>query len=433
MLFLKKTPIIFLVLVLIFFSSSLKAETKEVLTFEDCVQEATVHNPDLAAAQQLVNKARYDYRSNYTNFFPQVVGNIGYTAANSAILGPSSVVSPNNQGVQQQLSLGPVLQENLFSGLKNYNELKKGKADLQAAEANLAAVKAQVSYDLKTTFYNLLYTQEQSKLVESIMKRRQQNLKLIDLRFQVGRENKGSFLRSGALSRQAEFDVSQNSLNLQVAMAELAKVLGRTEHSLIVVKGKLITKKPEKDPDFKTLSLNSPSYLEAKYLSNSAQSSTKIARSAALPALDATASFARIRNNWQTDINRWSTGVNLTVPFLNGGKTYYDIKSAKAEYLRTKEVLVSTDNQVTFNLKKAYTDFKNAVENIEVQKQILEASETRAEIARSQYGDGLLSYQDWDLIENDLINSQKNLLSSLNNAIITEATWEQAQGKGAIQ
>lgn len=433
MLFLKKTPIIFLLLVLIFFSSSLKAETKEVLTFEDCVQEAKVHNPDLAAAQQLVNKARYDYRSNYTNFFPQVVGNIGYTAANSAILGPSSVVSPNNQGVQQQLSLGPVLQENLFSGLKNYNELKKGKADLQAAEANLAAVKAQVSYDLKTTFYNLLYTQEQSKLVESIMKRRQQNLKLIDLRFQVGRENKGSFLRSGALSRQAEFDVSQNRLNLQVAMAELAKVLGRTEHSLIVVKGKLITKNPEKDPDFKTLSLNSPSYLEAKYLSNSAHSSTKIARSAALPALDATASFARIRNNWQTDINRWSTGVNLTVPFLNGGKTYYDMKSAKAEYLRTKEVLTSTDNQVTFNLKKTHTDFKNAVENIQVQKQILEASETRAEIARSQYADGLLSYQDWDLIENDLINSQKNLLSSLNNAVITEATWEQAQGKGAIQ
>ncbi len=433
MLFLKKTPIIFLLLVLIFFSSSLKAATKEVFTFEDCVQEAKAHNPDLAAAQQLVNKARYDYRSNYTNFFPQVVGNIGYTAANSAILGPSSVVSPNNQGVQQQLSLGPVLQENLFAGLKNYNELKKGKADLQAAEANLAAVKAQVSYDLKTTFYNLLYTQEQSKLVESIMKRRQQNLKLIDLRFQVGRENKGSFLRSGALSRQAEFDVSQNRLNLQVAMAELAKVLGRVENPLMVVKGKLITKTPEKDPDFKTLSLNSPNYLAAKYLSNSAHSSTKIARSAALPALDATASFARIRNNWQTDINRWSTGVNLTVPFLNGGKTYYDMKSAKAEYLRTKEVLTSTDNQVTFNLKKAHTDFKNAVENIEVQKQILEASETRAEIARSQYADGLLSYQDWDLIENDLINSQKNLLSSLNNAVITEATWEQVQGKGAIQ
>ncbi len=418
---------------LIFFSSSLKAETKEVLTFEDCVQEATAHNPDLAAAQQLVNKARYDYRSTYTNFFPQVVGNIGYTAANSAILGPSSVVSPANQGIQQQLSLGPVVQENLFSGLKNYNELKKGKADLQAAEANLAAVKAQVSYDLKTAFYNLLYTQEQTKLVENIMKRRQQNLKLIDLRFQVGRENKGSFLRSGALSRQAEFDVSQNRLNLQVAMAELAKVLGRSEHSFIVVKGKLITKKPEKDPDFKTLSLNSPSYLEAKYLSNSAHSSTKIARSAALPALDATASFARIRNNWQTDINRWSTGVNLTVPFLNGGKTYYDMKSAKAEYLRTREVLASTDNQVTFNLKKAYTDFRNAVENIEVQKQILEASETRAEIARSQYSDGLISYQDWDLIENDLINSQKNLLSSLNNAIVAEATWEQVQGKGAIQ
>jgi hypothetical protein len=56
----------------------------------------------------------------------------------------------------------------------------------------------------------------------------------------------------------------------------------------------------------------------------------------------------------------------------------------------------------------------------------------RAEIARSKYNNGLLSFEDWDLIENDLINRQKALLVSVRERVTAEAGWEQARGEGAI-
>jgi outer membrane protein len=44
----------------------------------------------------------------------------------------------------------------------------------------------------------------------------------------------------------------------------------------------------------------------------------------------------------------------------------------------------------------------------------------------------MLSFEDWDRIENDLISSQKDDLSGRLNAILAEASWEQVQGKSRL-
>ena len=64
--------------------------------------------------------------------------------------------------------------------------------------------------------------------------------------------------------------------------------------------------------------------------------------------------------------------------------------------------------------------------------EFLAAADLRAEIARTQYTTGLLSFEDWDLIENDLIDNQKAMLASLRDAVLAEAAWEQTLGKGAL-
>jgi hypothetical protein len=43
-----------------------------------------------------------------------------------------------------------------------------------------------------------------------------------------------------------------------------------------------------------------------------------------------------------------------------------------------------------------------------------------------------MSFEDWDRIENDLIQRQKTVLQSQRDRVTAEAAWEQAQGKGVI-
>ena len=58
------------------------------------------------------------------------------------------------------------------------------------------------------------------------IRRREENLRLVQLRFQGGRENKGSLLLSQAALAQARFDNLQARNAKRLAQAQLARVLG---------------------------------------------------------------------------------------------------------------------------------------------------------------------------------------------------------------
>lgn len=412
--------------------SSLHAQIQMEYQLQDLAQEAAQTNPELAAAREQVNRVKADSKATYTDFFPQLSANAGYNAANSAIVGSGAVDSPSNRGTQQQLSVGPQLNQNIFSGFRTTGAYQKSRQDLKSAEANYQIVKSNVSYDLKTAFARVLFNQRLLKLNQGIVDRRFQNMKLVELRFLGGRENKGSFLRSEAQHQQARFDVDKTEQDKQVAWAQLAKALGRNSLSNFNAKGDFVYAAPPKSPDFEALAIETPNYSQATAEVGSAKSSVKIAKSDIFPSVDGVASFSRIRNDWNTDINRWTAGVNLSYPFLNSGRTYFEMRSAQAEQRRTEQNLRSTNYDALFNLKKSYSDFVNSIEAVAVQKKLLEAAQTRAEIARSQYANGLMSYQDWDIIENELINTQKTMLASLLDTVVSEAAWEQAQGKGIL-
>ena len=59
-------------------------------------------------------------------------------------------------------------------------------------------------------------------------------------------------------------------------------------------------------------------------------------------------------------------------------------------------------------------------------------SKVRADISRSKYNNGLTTFDDWDLIENDLINRQKDYNLKIRDRLTSEAFWEQTQGTGVI-
>jgi len=394
------------------------ASAQERLTWKDCIQEAMQHNPDFLAAQESVKKAYAQYHGSYSLLFPQLSANAGYT---------DSKTSTRSQDYTAGLSA----KQTIFSGLKNEAGVQKGKADLEAAEANLAVVQAQVAFDLKNGYAGLLFEQEQAELAEAIASRRQENVRLIELRFEGGREPKGSFLRSRALYREADFEVAQAERNLRVAQRQLSRVLGRAELDRIFVQDFQVVP-PGDRPDFRALVLETPVRLQAAAQTRSAQAGIAVARSELFPDISATGSLGRQGSRWPPERNDWSAGILFSYPFWPGGQNVFDLQAAKAEARRSQQSLRSTEDQTILNLEQAFAGFQDAVQRLGVQRDFVDAAQVRAETARGQYALGLLSFQDWDTIESDLISNQKTMLVNVRQTIIAEAAWEQAQGKGAM-
>ena len=100
---------------------------QEVLTWEDCVREAAQNNPDLAAAQASVQQARFQYQGSYSNFFPHLSLDAGYTKAKS----PTSLsLSDAGSDTSDEFSMGLTLSQSLFSGFHDKAGVDRTRAEL---------------------------------------------------------------------------------------------------------------------------------------------------------------------------------------------------------------------------------------------------------------------------------------------------------------
>jgi outer membrane protein TolC len=314
-------------------------------------------------------------------------------------------------------------------------KVRQAKANAQAAFANLRLVKAKVSYDLKSAFEGFVYAKAYEKLTQEIIQRREDNLKLVQMRFQSGRENQGSVLLSQAYLNQAKYDDLQARNAEKVAQAQLARVLGEDEWTRVTVQGQVPIQpvNMNESPDFRSIALSTPDFEQAKAQEESAESAITIARSQFFPTVTVTGTAGKQGTTFFPDTtNRWTVSVNLSIPIFNGGKDYFSTKSAISSWVGSLKSRENGSRQVLAKLESAYASYTESVLKYQVDESFQKAANVRAEIARTKYNNGLLSFEDWDIIENDLISRQKVFLQSKRDRVTFEAAWEQAQGKGVI-
>ncbi|MBI3571293.1 MAG: TolC family protein [Gammaproteobacteria bacterium] len=397
------------------------AAAPTTLTWEASVEEAVAANPELRAARANMAAAGHTASAAHSGNLPQLSAGAGYSDSSG-----SAATTGTNYSTSLSLS------QNLFSGFLDSARIEQGAANLTQAEASLATAKARLSQELKSAFAGLQFAQDNVTLTEKIVQRLEENLRLVELRFEGGRENKGSFLLTRATLAQARYENLQAQQALASAQAQFARMLGRAEPEGLQVIGGVPVTAPGAAPDFRKLAQQSPDLLQARAQERSAVAGVTLARAGFYPSVDLTGSVAREGQDWAPDKDRRTVGLNLTIPLFSGGKDYYTTKSAAATLEAVSSNKDNVERQLLVRIKQAHANYVESVEKLKVDRAFLEAAVTRAEIARSRYNNGLMSFEDWDRIESDLIQRQKTFLQSQRDRVTAEAAWEQSQGKGVI-
>jgi outer membrane protein len=392
------------------------------VSWQKSVTEAAESNADLGAARSSLRSTEYAVGAARSGFYPTLSATAGYTI--------DSTVAPRS------FSSSITATENLFAGFSDAARINRAQNTSSASAAVLEGVKAKVSFDLKSAFMGVLYSQKYINLTEDIIKRREANLKLVQLRFESGTENIGSVNLSKAYLAQSKYDFLQAKDSLDVYRSELARVLGREDYSDLEVEGEVPITVPSYEDNqkinFKNLVKDVPDYKRTYFEEQSAKASIDLSKSSFYPILNLSESAGRTGREYNSPTNAWAIGATLTFPLLSGGKDYYAVKSATEDYRASALTRKSTEENSVTKLKDFYTKYVEAVMKLEVDQAFLLAANSRERIAKAQYNNGLISFIDWDNIENDLIIRQKNFLVSLRERVNSEAAWEQVQGKGVI-
>lgn len=403
-------------LVILFWGMTFSALGDSVVGFEESLQRAAQYNADLRNARAAQEAAEYRARSAYSGFFPHVSANLERSGS-----------SPGDDSYSTNVTAT----QNLFAGFLDQAKVQQGQGNLEIAQQSLILAKAQLSRDLKVAFAGVLYAQDNMLLTQDILRRLEENLRLVELKYEGGRENKGSFLLTRASTAQGRLDQLQARQDLTSARAQLARVLGQSDDALRVV-GVVPTTEPVEVTDFAALVEATPEARTALAREKIADADVRLARSGFYPSVNVSASTARRDEQWYPEDKSNSVNASVSIPLFSGGRDWYGTRAATAAQDASKADRESVEQQTLVRLRQAYAAYVEAVERLNVDRDFLEAAQTRASIARARYQNGLVSFDEWDRAESDLILRQKSYLASQRDRVNAEAAWELAQGKGVI-
>ncbi len=383
------------------------------LTWEDCVKEAAANHPDLISAGESVKQYSESEKIVFSGMLPQV----------------DSSLEAGTSKTQDSYSYGLSGTQLLFDGLKTPEKFNAALENTRAAKFQFNYTSASVRLALRKAFVNLLKAQEALKLSGDIYQIRRGNLELITLRYESGIEHRGAFLTAQANLSQAELEISQNKRALEVAQRSLLKEIGEGDFRDISARGDLDLSGPaEEKPDFGKLAEAHPSLRRLASLSNAAAFNVKAARGDFLPQVSASAGANKSGSRWPPQTEQWNAGVALSLPLFEGGSRAAEISKARAAWNQARADERSGKDAVVLALQEAWAALQDARETVRVEKKFLEAVEERSRIAESQYSLGLIDYDNWTIIEDNLVQEKKAFLDARANALLKEAAWLEAKG-----
>jgi outer membrane protein TolC len=310
------------------------------------------------------------------------------------------------------------------------NKVNAASENIQASQQNYRFTSSGVRLNLRSAFINLLKAQELIRVAEEITKIRRDSLELITLCYASGLEHKGALLTAEANLAEATFELAQAKRDIGLSQRQLTKEMGRQEFKPMSVKGDFSVRDAAAEkPDLETLAKNNPSLLEAFAKRNAAAFDIKSAYAEFAPALSGSAGANKKSSHWPPQNDNWNLGLSLTMPIFEGGLRLAQVSKAQAAYNQAEADARSARDSVVVSLEQNWVALQDAIETVEVQRKSLNAAQERSKIAEAQYSTGFITFDNWIIIENDLVSAKKAFLNAEVNALLAEANWIQAKGE----
>jgi len=396
------------------------------LTWSDCVRLATQNNPDLQSAREQVLNSDAVHMGAYSALYPQISASYseGRSYASANLFAPHSYATAYGE----QLSLSQLV----FDGFATKGNIDQAKAQLNLAFAQLDGEKASLSFNLKSSFAQLLYAQKLIKISEDIVDIRRSAARLVRLLYQGGSEDKGDMKLAEANLAQSLYSLDEAVRTRDLSAVQLSVYIGKDLPAPVLAEGELVTDHLPVMPSFAKLAQATPLFYERQAEVSAAAAGLTVANSGWWPTITANADAFRSDNAYPLKNHGWSVGFNVSYPLFQGGATYFNVKAANASLRQSLDNLRSGTNDAALTLAQMFKGMVDAEDNVRIQEQLLEATALRYRISSADYRNGLTTFEDFNLITNDFVSQKQSLLSARLNAVIAEAGWEEAKGVGAI-
>lgn len=404
-------------------------EVHSVFTLNDCIENAIKYNPAIQAS--IFNEEAYKSQIGqaWANYFPSISAGLDVSRSGNKYIGGG----PYGGSMNQYLTMGYVPSVSADMLIFDFGKTK-ATADMakRMYEASQEDTKENINtiiYNIKSTYYNILFAQAQVQVYEDTV---------ADYELQLNQA--WGFYRYGTKPKvdvvTAEYNLGKAKLNLvkaknvlAVAKVQLSRIMGVPEYTNYELSDQLTLNLfdiTEEDAIKFAFDVR-PELISAKKEADAAKMNLRAARREFTPNLGIYGSYQNGLGN-EYNLQSGQIGVGLKYNGLNIWRLKKEVDQAKAEYKRALALYEDVKHDVYFNVKKNYMELKTDREAIVIAKLALDQAKEQYRQVTGRYKAGVGDAIELKDGENTYLNARLDFYNAMLNYNNTAASLEREIG-----
>lgn len=395
------------------------------LTWEEVRKLALEKNTSLSGALLSKKSSEAAVKGAYGSFLPTVSLNADRTRSRTEL---NSV----SETRKTDLRYGATAALNLFNGFGTIAALKKARAGDEEATASYEVTSAALRRDLRVAYFNIYQLQERIRLNERALKREQQNVKLLELKYNSGSEARWNLRKKKAELERAVFTLNNSKSQLVSARETLASLLQLDS----------LPPRSVPPPDARLLQATAlarepaveshPELRRSRFAGERLEQDITIARSSLFPSLGLSYTRSWLESNpdgsARSRTNSTSFVISADWNIFNGATDFYKIQQANLSSEAATLATSGLERQLRANILTRSATYRQAAGLLPVSRALREAAEERERTVSEQYRAGLKTYLDWEQAESQLLEAEQAEIKALGESLVAFADLEQAMG-----
>ncbi len=351
---------------------------------------------------------------------------------------PNSFTAPSRTTGGQADATLPI-----YQGGTVRNRIQAARRRVEAGQADLRSTEAYLFTQVVAAYLDVISNRNIVELNANKVRVLDTNLQATSDRFEIG-----DLTRTDVAQAEARLSTARG--NLETAQAELAAA----EENYLRLIGEWpdelepppplpeLPGTPDQAEDIAVL--NNPDLQSAQRNAEAAERDIAAARGSRLPRLEA---FARGNYTNYLDtlggpvggaqfIQEETTatvGLRATLPIYQGGRPGAQVRQSQARSQQAQENVIATERAVVADVRAAFSRYRATLQVISATETAVEANELALEGVRAENSVGLRTILDILNAEQELLNSQVDLVTARRNAYVAGFNLLAAMGKAEAQ
>jgi len=412
-----------------------QAET-HTMTLDQAVERGLEENRDIAIARERLAEIKGIKGEARAQGLPQLTGVGLYQRMwrkPQVVLGNVAV----RMGANNTVQAGVEFDQLLWDGGRVIKAVRAARTEEARGIENIRDAEAQVRYQVKETFYSILYTDKMIAVLNRQLGTLRQHLGAIRTRFSQGVDSDYALLRQQVEVSNIEPQLIDAKRNRELLVNGMKVILAIPQEDDFEPSGSFDYRAqavPHIEDLMERARLARPDLMAEKLRVKSLEQGVGVERAAYWPQLNFNTTFQwqGLSDDWRIGGNErndsLSSAVNLSWPIFDGLKTHSRVQQAKARLYQQQWMTSKFEDTVLKEVRDDYEILKRAQEMLRSQQQSLALARKATAIAGERFEAGLMS----QIELNDTITAQaqaeQQFLQASVECLVSEAALEKAVG-----